>query len=119
MNYSKKFRAVLALFVVCAGMIFAQSSDSSVNQNQSQNQNLTQSQIEESNFTFQDMEDATVEQKPVSGFWAFVRMIIVLAIVIAAIYFVFKLFKKSISPAAENDPFLRKVSGITLSPGLR
>lgn len=117
MNYSKKFRAVLALFVVCTGMIFAQSSDSSVNQNQSQNQNLTQSQIEESNFTFQDMEDATVEQKPVSGFWAFVRMIIVLAIVIAAIYFVFKLFKKSISPAAENDPFLRKVSGITLSPG--
>ncbi len=49
--------------------------------------------------------------------WVFARMLIVLAIVLAIIYLLTRLLKRNIAPGAENDPFLRKVSSITLSPG--
>lgn len=113
MNYSKKLWALLALFVLCAGLSFAQNSGSG------QNQNLSQSQIEESQFTFdtETTDTAAVQSASGSGFWAFVRMIIVLAIVIGVIYFIFRLMKKTIEPGNDNDPFLRKVAGISVGPG--
>ena len=117
MNYSKlRFSAFIAAFMLCAGMIFAQSSSS---ETESQTQNLTQSQIEESQFTFDGNLDAPAAPaaKPVSGFWVFVRMILVLAIVIAIIYFVFRLMKKTIEPGNDNDPFLRKVASLNIGPG--
>ena len=52
------------------------------------------------------------------GFWAVFRMLLVLALVIAVIYFIFKFLKKGIEPkVVDDDPFLRKVSSVTLSPG--
>ncbi|MCQ2242008.1 flagellar biosynthetic protein FliO [Treponema sp.] len=119
MNYSKvRFAALLAAFMFCAGLVFAQNSSPDSDRS-SQTQNLTQSQIEESQFTFDGNLDApeAPAAKPVSGFWVFVRMIIVLAIVIGVIYFIFRLMKKTIEPGADNDPFLRKVAGINLGPG--
>lgn len=117
MNYSKvRFAAFIAAFMLCAGAVFAQSASQNA---ESQTQNLSQSQIEESQFTFDGNLDspAASAPKPVSGFWVFVRMILVLAIVIAVIYFVFRLMKKTIDPVSDNDPFLRKVASLNLGPG--
>lgn len=53
----------------------------------------------------------------VNSVWVFVRMILALALVIVIIWLIFKFMKKGMKPGAENDPFLRKVASITLSPG--
>lgn len=52
-----------------------------------------------------------------STVWLFVRMILVLALVIACIYVIVWLIRKSMRPGAENDPYLKKTASITLSPG--
>ena len=54
----------------------------------------------------------------VNGIWVFLRMILVLAIVLGLIWFVFKMMKKSSLPGGgEDNPFMRKVSSVTLGPG--
>lgn len=55
--------------------------------------------------------------RSVTGIWVFIRMILVLAVILAIIWVIFKFMKKGIQPGEENDPFMRKVSSITLSPG--
>ncbi len=56
-----------------------------------------------------------------TGLWStigpFVNMILVLIAVIACIYGIVWLLKKSMRPGAENDPYLKKTASITLSPG--
>ena len=49
--------------------------------------------------------------------WLLLRMIVVLAVVLALIYLLTRLMKRSIAPGVEDDQFLRKVASITLSPG--
>ena len=44
-------------------------------------------------------------------------MILVLAIVLAIIWIIFKLMKRSVDPEKSSDEFLRKVSSLTISPG--
>jgi len=52
-----------------------------------------------------------------STVWLFARMILVLVLVIACIYGIVWLLKKSLRPGAENDPYLKKTASITLAPG--
>ena len=52
-----------------------------------------------------------------SSIGPFVNMILVLIVVIACIYGIVWLLKKSMRPGAENDPYLKKTASITLSPG--
>jgi len=52
-----------------------------------------------------------------STVWLFVRMILVLVLVIACIYGIVWLLKKSLRHGAENDPYLKKTASITLAPG--
>ncbi len=47
----------------------------------------------------------------------FINMILVLVAVIACIYGIVWLIKKSMRPGAENDPYLKKTASITLAPG--
>ncbi len=52
-----------------------------------------------------------------SSIWLLVKMIFVLALVIVCIYFVIYFMKRSTKISDTDDPFLRQVSKITLSPG--
>lgn len=52
-----------------------------------------------------------------STFWLFVRMIVVLALVIAIIYLVVWLLKKSMDPGVQEDDYLKKTASLTLAPG--
>lgn len=58
------------------------------------------------------------EESGTAGVWDFIRMVFVLAIVVAAIYVLFRFVKKRTMPSASSDdPFLRNVSSISLGLG--
>ena len=120
MNYSK-VKILAALLALCAGLSFAQQSSAP-------SENLTSAQIENSQISLDFTEnsdsgtfDGTSFDPSGSfgGIGIFVRMILVLGIIIAAIYFLFKFMRKSmgVEPVAEDDVFLRKVSFINLGEG--
>ena len=52
-----------------------------------------------------------------STIWLFLKMIFALAVVIGLSWGIFHFLKKSIKSENDSDPFLRKVSQLTLSPG--
>ena len=52
-----------------------------------------------------------------SGLGIFVRMIVVLALVIVIICAIFAFMRKTMTASNDDDPFLRKVSSVSLSPG--
>ena len=95
MNRIKKVLSIGAVIILCSSFIFAQASavfsENSESQSLQSELSKSQSQIEESNFTFDQTTEEQTGQTVSSGssFWAFFRMIIVLAIVIGIIYFVF------------------------------
>ena len=70
---------------------------------------------------FLDDSTESVSNDPVietaSSIGILVRMIVVLIIVIAIIFAIFALMKKTMTQGNDDDPFLRKVSSIILSPG--
>lgn len=49
--------------------------------------------------------------------WVFIRMILVLAVVIAIIYLFFKLLKKNNDTQDSGDQFLRRVCSVSVAPG--
>ncbi|MCR5217244.1 flagellar biosynthetic protein FliO [Treponema sp.] len=52
------------------------------------------------------------------GVWAFIKMILVLAFVVAALYLFFRFIKKRTSPnLSSDDPFLRNVASVSLGIG--
>ncbi len=121
MNYSKK--TILAVLIVVFAVSFSFSQSES-----SKDETFSSSQIEDSQVTldFSDTLDSSSESfvgqsgGVAGGIWIFVRMIIVLAIIIAAIYFLFKFMRKSMGGETlpdEDDVFLRKVSFLSLGDG--
>ena len=126
MKNSKKFIAALCAlsFAVCT-FVFAQEAGTATfdsQENIEQSQQITQTKIDESLYTL-DGSGTTVESttgnatSPLRTVWVFLRMILVLAIVLAIIWIIFKLMKRSVDPEKSSDEFLRKVSSLTISPG--
>lgn len=120
MKFYFKIFILSSLFFIFPFNIFSQEANDNLNQEQ----NLTQeSEItlntpeSEITLNFDNNESQFEPVSSVSGFWVFVRMIFVLLIIVGIIYFIFRLLKKSAEPGKDEDPFLRKVSSITLSPG--
>ena len=71
----------------------------------------------EKQFVFNDA-NSNKNVKKTSGVWAFIRMILVLAVVIVIIYFVMNYMKKSVNGEPDTDDvYLRKVAQVTLAPG--
>jgi flagellar protein FliO/FliZ len=67
--------------------------------------------VDERELTFGEEEEAEEGAQPVNidsfGVWDFVRMVVVLGIVIAAIYLVFYLLKRASGGRLENSPMIR------------
>ncbi len=100
------------VFAVFADETEVASSSESVQSETSYGLDTPESKIDISN----QASTSTSSSGP-STVWAFVKMIIVLLVVLACIYGVFFLFKKNARVANSSDPFLRRVSSISLSPG--
>lgn len=57
-------------------------------------------------------------ERPSSTLWLFIRMILVLAVVVACVYAVVYLMKRSMNKdVGEGDQFLRVVSSVSIAPG--
>lgn len=66
----------------------------------------------------QSNSDGSAKKGGSNTFLVFLRMILVLAIVVAIIWIIFKLLQKSTGgSSSRDDKFLRKVSSISVSPG--
>ena len=100
--------------MVCTLSSFAQSTKSDLVSETSQS--VTSNKEQESQMLISTSEEI-VQQRSTSTGWLFFRMILVLLVVVGCIYAVFYFVKKSTNPTNENDPFLKKVASITLSPG--
>lgn len=115
-NFNKKKTfLVLLLLIFSKNIFFAQTNISSP-------EDIDETAIvlnDESQIFLDGAQNQTenVTSNSPSGIWIFVRMILVLILVVVIILLVFRLMKKNMSPSENNDPFLRKVSSIMLSPG--
>jgi flagellar protein FliO/FliZ len=120
MKFYFKIFILLFLFFIFPLNIFSQDANNNLKQEQSvsQESDITLDTPEsEVALNFDNNETQFEPVSSVSGFWIFIRMIFVLIIIVGIIYFIFRLIKKSAEPGKDEDPFLRKVSSITLSPG--
>lgn len=119
MKKSIIFTAFFAAILFCAGnlKIFAQDNSQAQNTQQTQNFsiNTDPSQIQ-LNLSSSQRQN---ERQPGSGstLWLFIKMIFALAVVVGIAWGIFHFLKKGIKTENDNDPFLRKVSHLTLSPG--
>lgn len=110
--------AAAAVLFLCGNLaVFSQNKDSfqeNVSKNQSFSIDTDPSQIQ------LNLPEAVQTEKSsgaLSTVWIFVKMIFALAVVIGISWGIFHFLKKSIKSENDSDPFLRKVSQLTLSPG--
>ena len=81
---------------------------------------FTNSRLPDEHDVYLDMTEETVQQEQrqiPSTTWLFVRMVLVLAVVIACIYAVLFFLKKGLNPAGDTDPYLRRTASLTLGQG--
>ncbi|MBP3710685.1 MAG: flagellar biosynthetic protein FliO [Treponema sp.] len=119
MAYSKKIRKVCILLFLTASMLYAQLGES-IAEDTHIGRTETVSTVDESTIFIAQEEAPALPMVPstASTVWLFVRMIFVLALVIACIYTVIWLMRRSMNKSgATSDAFLRVVSHVTLSPG--
>lgn len=111
------FKGFLILVLYCFSLssIFAQA-DTSFGQDQTP---FVSNYQDESRVILENPEDQVFfdNQRETSGLWPFIRMILVLAVVVACIYLVFFFIKRSRNPQNVNDAFLKKAATLVLSPG--
>lgn len=115
MNNLKKVSFIFVLFLLTSFFIFAQKSENT--NNQPQVQESVSNSTDELNSSLFDQWDNEQQQKKSSGaatFWLFIRMIIVLALVIACIYGVMWFLKKQNKIENNDDQFLRQVAKISI-----
>ena len=111
---------MILLAFSCLNGIYAQKeNDSSKDETEIIISNESQTQNPEKQFVFNTDSAQDVNQvKRPNTFLMFLRMILVLAIVVACIYLVMNFMKKSVTGDSDTDDvYLRKVAQLTLSPG--
>lgn len=121
----KRLMAVLLVAGTASIFCYAQNSVTETKSEtettvQENNENLTDAQKAQNEIVFEDSEGndtSVIQNGGTSGIFVFLRMILVLAIVVGAIYLAFRFFKKTVNPTGEKDPFLRKVSSVPLAVG--
>ncbi len=119
MNISKKIQCALVCAFILTGSLYAQVSEDVSNISED---TLVKPPVEnsfdESAISLAPRNTELVRQETsVSTFWLFARMILVLAAVVACIYAVLWLFKRSMRTQDSDDPFLRLVSSVPLGNG--
>lgn len=81
---------------------------------------MSSAKAQESAIIIEQAQTPTVSPQAVSStnsIWYFIRVILTLALVIAVIYGIVYLLKKSGNPLASSDPYLKKLASLPLSTG--
>lgn len=123
-SFQKKTVLFSVLMFAFLGQVFCQNQGTSQNQNDSSQTsnsvefNLTQDPSEiQLNFDENSNQVSNNNENRPSLIISLLKMIFVLVLVVACIYGVFWLFKKSVRKTENDDPFLRNVSSLTFGPG--
>ncbi len=110
------------LFGICIFPTFTQASVSKDKEQESKIQinsvipeDNQKKAIDENTLVIKNTTDTNKKDTAFSGIGLFIRMVLVLALVILCIYIVVVFLKKGMTPKAQYDPFLRKVSSIPVS----
>ncbi len=117
------FIYIFSLFLIFSNQLLsAQAASSSTEsvENSSVNYSVANSAFENDTSYFEENPSGQGEQKTSktpSTAGMIIKMIVVLALVIAALYGIMIFFKKKNNPAQSDDDFLRRVSSLNLSPG--
>lgn len=118
----KKIIFTLAAFFCAAQFFYAQDS---VQLNSAETEIPLEKNAEAENpekqFVFTgtpESENRTEIERRNTGVWAVIKMVLVLALVVACLYFVMTFMKKTVNGDTNaDDPYLRKVAQVNLAPG--
>ena len=117
-KHSLRAFCVLAIFLVSTPF-FAEDSAAAEDASRAQNQAISLSQ-DPSTVSLSDSYgnyQPNLDDGSSSTLGLIVRMIVVLAIVLALVYVVMRVLRKTMGLPDTEDPFLRRVSQVTLAPG--
>lgn len=117
MIFSKK-NVVLAVCLLCTFCLTFAQEQKNVTESEIQfQQTENQVSVEETLPINSGNSQTSNTRRSSSTFFVFFRMIIVLLFVVACMYAVIRFMKNGLQPPESNDPFLRKVSSVSISPG--
>lgn len=98
--------------------LYAQNQASGEDNSAAQNQVTESTVIPSENSLLLDVPATETRSNTAGQVWNWIKMILVLALVVACIYFMMNFFRKSINGGADTaDPFLRKVAQLSVAPG--
>ena len=109
----------LLIFVILFGLtnvLFSQDNNDSLNVENSISVSEDSTLLQDDYFSSNN-ETSNLNLKQPSTAWTFIKMILFLCLVVAAIYAVMWFFKKKVNNTKSDDNFLRRVSSLNIGPG--
>lgn len=109
----------LLIFVILFGItnvFFSQDNNDSLNVENSISVSEDSTLLQDDYFSSNN-ENSNLNLKQPSTAWTFIKMILFLCLVVAAIYAVMWFFKKKVNNTKSDDNFLRRVSSLNIGPG--
>ncbi len=109
----------LLIFVILFGItnvFFSQDNNDSLNVENSISVSEDSTLLQDDYFSSNN-ETSNLNLKQPSTAWTFIKMILFLCLVVAAIYAVMWFFKKKVNNTKSDDNFLRRVSSLNIGPG--
>ena len=109
----------LLIFVILFGItnvLFSQNNNDSLNVENSVSVSEDPTLLQDDYFSSNN-ETSNLNLKQPSTAWTFIKMILFLCLVVAAIYAVMWFFKKKVNNTKSDDNFLRRVSSLNIGPG--
>ncbi len=109
----------LLIFVILFGItnvFFSQNNNDSLNVENSVSVSDDSTLLQDDYFSSNN-ETSNLNLKQPSTAWTFIKMILFLCLVVAAIYAVMWFFKKKVNNTKSDDNFLRRVSSLNIGPG--
>lgn len=109
----------LLIFVILLGVtnvLFSQDNNDSLNVENSISVSEDSTLLQDDYFSSNN-ETSNLNLKQPSTAWTFIKMILFLCLVVAAIYAVMWFFKKKVNNTKSDDNFLRRVSSLNIGPG--
>lgn len=109
----------LLIFVILFGItnvFFSQNNNDLLNVENSVSVSEDSTLLQDDYFSSNN-ETSNLNLKQPSTAWTFIKMILFLCLVVAAIYAVMWFFKKKVNNTKSDDNFLRRVSSLNIGPG--
>lgn len=112
----KKSLLILVILFGITNVLFSQNNNDSLNVENSVSVSEDSTLLQDDYFSSNN-ETSNLNLKQPSTAWTFIKMILFLCLVVAAIYAVMWFFKKKLNNTKSDDNFLRRVSSLNIGPG--